>query len=159
MKASLRFTKGCRCAICGCVLDHPNFATATSMTLDHIYPKSGEDRSSYALRYQLACEHCNKLKSNHIPTALLYRIISEFKSLGSRYSELHPVRIENFVQDSLKRTYVVHLSCKGWITISMEDMSCTCHAGIERVLKLLKKRKGPLHTTLKRVCMRPDLEP
>lgn len=156
MKASLQFIEGCRCAICGCVLDHPSRQTETSMTLDHVYPKNGEDSKNYGIRYQIACGYCNKLKANHIPTALLYRIIITFKELGNRYPELAPKRIENYVVGTLKRMYRIHLSCKGYVDIFMEDLSCECFATSNSVLKVLKKYKAPLQTALKKICLHSD---
>lgn len=72
MKSGKMFKEGMHCGICDCTLLPPQKNSNSSFTVDHVYPKS---KDTNHVRVQALCKRCNSLKSNHIPTVTLIRLL------------------------------------------------------------------------------------
>lgn len=93
MKARAVYSDGIRCQICGIILHPPSLGDPKGAIIDHVYPKSIISEISV---YQQTCAACNFLKSNHAPTAILYRCIKAVRYCQEIFpNTLHPsLRVE-----------------------------------------------------------------
>lgn len=101
---------GMRCSICGTELKPYGESDVEAFSADHVIPKSiGKD--VLPERLQAMCKRCNELKSNHYPTALLYRVIGAFRLLEDKHPELSVRSIAVKDLNSIDRIYKVHTDC------------------------------------------------
>lgn len=121
MKASNKYKAGMHCAVCDCILTDPNNQDKdTAFTIDHVYPQSLETKY---VRVQALCRRCNQLKSNHIPTATLMRLIRSVRLLESS-TDCVCTSIECIVDSNECLTPEYRIRIKGVGCIATRSCSC-----------------------------------
>lgn len=159
MSSSNRYTENCRCCICGRVMTPPSERDDMSFTVDHIYPKSGNKQNDAPVRLQYCCKSCNKLKAHHVPTALLYRIVTAFQMLNMTYPEIKLTAIEDLISDNARRVYRLTFVGKYKIIIPSDLGHVMVLLENPRACKVYYSCKEQLQQALDYVLLRPGGKP
>lgn len=143
MSSNNYYHKGLKCSICGRPLATEGKDPTAVFSVDHIVPQS-VDKDTLPIRLQAMCKRCNGLKSNAMPTAMLYRIIGSFRYLEDKYPELQVKSITVKDLNQLDRIYKVHTQCGMCFEIPSNGDAMTCRTDVMTVLPMLHKAAGDL---------------